>query len=883
MHPSSLLTLFKNRLALPATAFCILTQAVQAADSPYVPPPSPRAIYCFNPGWKFIKQDIPGAEAPAFDDSKWDDVSLPHTYNDVDSYRKLISHGGGDTGEYHGPAWYRKHFKLPAGAKDGKVFVEFEGIRQSAHFFVNGKAVGEFDNGVTACGIDITQLVNFGSDDNVLAVRVDNGKGFDPVTKSGYEWDSNAFNPNYGGLHNNAWLHLTGKVYQTLPLYENLQTTGVYIAPANFSIKDKTCDLTVDSQVRNEADQQVVALSVDVVDADGKLCDSFNGDTSDMVNSQSDDIMATGHLTNVHWWSTTDPYLYDVYTILKVNDKVIDVVKTRTGFRKVEYKGGTGTGGVYINDQFVYLKGYAQRSSDDWAGLGEAYPDWMHDFNAALVRQSNANYIRWMHITPQRIDEEACDRYGIANLCPAGDKEGDVEGPEWDQRVAVMRDSIIYMRNHPGIIGWEAGNNGISGDHMKQMVDLRKQWDPTGGRAMGCRDIKPDADGIAEYYGIMVGQDDSKDKRKLPTDIFRTFSEVRRDKLPYLEAEDFREEAPRGIWDDFSPPSFGFKPGPNDTYSLNSETFCVGRSPSSDGKYASDGAIKRYYDYYSNRISNTDAAHAKWSGYASIYWSDSNADGREDSSEVCRVSGKVDSVRLPKQAFYAYRVMQNDQPDIHIIGHWTYPANTTKTMYVVSNCDSVELFVNNKSVGVISTPTNGYLFPFPSIAWKAGEIRAEGTKGGKVVCEDKIETAGAPSAIKLTPITGPQGLQANGSDVALFDVEVVDDKGERCPTDEARIDFKVDGPCIWRGGVNTAIVGSTNNLYLNTECGINRVSIRSTLTPGTITLTATRDGLKPATVTVESKPVTVTDGLTTEMPQRLPPPVPGAVSSLPGT
>jgi beta-galactosidase len=227
--------------------------------------------------------------------------------------------------------------------------------------------------------------------------------------------------------------------------------------------------------------------------------------------------------------------------------------------------------------------------------------------------------------------------------------------------------------------------------------------------------------------------------------------------------------------------------------------------------------------------------------------------------------------------------MQNDQPDIHIIGHWTYPANTTKTMYVVSNCDSVELFVNNKSVGVASTPTNGYQFTFPSVAWEAGEIRAEGTKNGKVVCEDKIETAGAPSAIKLTPIVGPKGLQADGSDVALFDVEVVDDKGERCPTDEARVDFKVDGPCVWRGGYNSGITGSTNNLYLNTECGINRVAIRSTLTPGTITLTATRDGLKPATVTVESKPVTVTDGLTTEMPQTLPPPVPGAVTSLPGT
>ena len=97
----------------------------------------------------------------------------------------------------------------------------------------------------------------------------------------------------------------------------------------------------------------------------------------------------------------------------------------------------------------------------------------------------------------------------------------------------------------------------------------------------------------------------------------------------------------------------------------------------------------------------TDPAHAKWSGYASIYFSDSNADGRQDSSEVARVSGKVDSVRLPKQAYYVYRVMQNPEPDVHIIGHWTYPTNTVKTIYVAANhCDSVELFVNEKSEGV---------------------------------------------------------------------------------------------------------------------------------------------------------------------------------------
>jgi beta-galactosidase len=532
----------------------------------------------------------------------------------------------------------------------------------------------------------------------------------------------------------------------------------------------------------------------------------------------------------------------------------VDVQKIRTGFRKTEFKGGVGTGGVYINDKFVYLTGYSQRSADDWAGLGEAYPDWMHDYNAQLVRSTHANYIRWMHISPQAVDVRACDKTGIVIVCPAGDKEGDVQGRQWDQRAEVMRDSMIYFRNHPSILFWEAGNTVVTPEHMQQIVALRKQWDPNGGRVAGTRDndtpgpnnaITP----IAEYYGVMIGQDRRTDAITAPGQIFRGYSVDRRDRAPLIETEDFRDEAARRFWDDYSPPFFGFKKGPTDTYHWNSESFCV-------------AAAGRYNDYYINRICNTDPAHSKWAGYASIYWSDSNADGRQDSSEVCRVSGKVDSVRLPKEAYYVYRVVQNPAPDIHIIGHWTYPANTVKTIYVAANhCDAVELFVNGKSLGTCATATNGYIYAFPQVTFVPGKITAVATASGKTVARDEIETAGDPKAIKLTPHVGPKGLQANGSDVVFYDVEVVDAQGRRCPTDDARVDFKVEGPATWRGGYNSGIPHSVNNLYLNTECGINRVAIRSTMNPGLITLTATRDGLAPATCKVESKPFPVKGGL----------------------
>ena len=854
-HPST--HPLKMRLPVLLTALAVAaTMHLSAANTRYVPPASPRVTFNFNPDWKFIRADVTNAEQSAFDDSKWTAVSAPHTYNDTDSYTDIISHSGGDRRAYSGIAWYRKHFKLPAGARDGKVFLEFEGLKQAGRFWVNGQPVGKYENGVTPCGLDLTKFVNFGDKENVIAVKVDNSNDYqEEATGSEFEWMGRAFNPNYGGLNHDIRLHLTGKVYQTLPLHENLKTTGIYIYPSNFSVSNKTCDVTIESQVRNESgDQQSITLSAVVVDADGKVCAKFQSDASDLVSGETEMFKATGHLANAHFWDVNDPHLYDVYSILTVDGKVVDAQKIRTGFRKAEFKGGAGTGGVYLNDQFVWLTGYAQRSSDDWAGLGQAYPDWMHDFNAELVRSTHANYIRWMHISPQRVDVSACDKFGIVEVCPAGDKEKDAQGRQWEQRREVMRDSIIYYRNHPSILFWEAGNTVITADHMRQMVDLRKEFDPNGGRVMGTRGDSNDAANtaltpIAEYYGVMLAQDRRTDALDTPTAIFRAYSAERRDRAPLIETEDFRDEAARRFWDDYSPPHFGFKKGPNDTYSWNSETFCL-------------AAAGRYHAYAINKISNPDPAHSKWSGYASIYWSDSNADGRQDSSEVCRVSGKVDSVRLPKQAYYVYRVMQNDQPDIHIIGHWNYPANTVKTVYVAANhVTTVELFVNGKSKGAVSTPTNGYIFAFTNIAFAPGAIRATGQTSGKTVCQDEIQTAGGAKRVKLTVHTGPGGWRADGSDVAFFDVEVVDAQGRRCPTDEARVDFKLDGPAIWRGGYNSGITNSINNLWLDTECGINRVSIRSTFQPGTITLTATRAGLEPATVKIESHAVEIKDGL----------------------
>ncbi|HJX62600.1 MAG TPA: DUF4982 domain-containing protein [Polyangia bacterium] len=811
--------------------------------------------FSMDPGWQFIKQDATSAQATSFDDSKWTLVSTPHTYNDIDSMRGYTSHSGGDHGLYQGPAWYRKHFKIPTAYQNNKVLIEFERIRQSASFYINGTAVGTYADGVTPCGIDVTGKVTFGDTENVLAVRVDNGGGT-------FYWNANATNPSFGGLVGHVWLHLPGKIYQTYPLFINLATSGTYIYGSNYTnitnntAKGDTGDLTLnaEAEVKNESGSAASAtLGVKVIDpADGSTVTTFSGTATSLSTTAATVVKASGPMTGAKLWSDLYPNLYTVVTTLTVGGTAVNARSTVTGFRKVEFKGGAGTGGIYVNGRFVYLLGFAQRSTNEWAGPGQAVPDWMHDYTAKMIREANSNYIRWMHVAPQKVDIQSFDRYGVISSAPAGDKE--VTNPtdaQWQQRMAIMKPIMIYLRNNPSVFMYEAGNAAVSAAQMADLKTLRDTWDPNGGRGVGDRTMTDTAAiPSCDYFGTMLGNSGYQD--------------AYRDKGPIVETEDYRDEAMRGVWDEYSPPHVGgFIPGATDTYSLNSENFTTGQ-------------VARLNTWLiTSTIRNTSGG--KYSAYASIYFSDSDADGREQSSCVTRVSGKVDVNRIPKEAYYAFRVAGNTKPDIHIVGHWTYPAGTTKTMYVLANnVSSVDLLVNGKSLGKVTKATNGYLYSFASVAFASGTIQAVGyDASGKQVCEHTLTTAGAAAAVKLTPTVGPNGLQADGADFAMFDVEVVDAKGQRVPAtpgpttaatdnqpiNEPKITFTVTGPGTWRGGVNVAMLNSTNNLYLYTECGINRVFIRSQQTAGDITLTASSPGLTSATVTVPSKAVNVVNGL----------------------
>ena len=806
----------------------------------------------FNSAWRLHVGDDTEASQPQFDDSQWQQITLPYAFNGDEAFRKDIVDLT-DT-----IVWYRKTFNVSNPNK--KYFIEFEGVRQGADFYLNGHHLGYSENGVMACGFDLTPYIKEG--ENVIAVRCDNSWTYrSRKHNSRYQWNDRNFNANYGGIPKNVYLHITGKLYQTLPLYSNLGTTGTYVYATDYDVAGKKAVINVESQVRNEdSRERSVSLCAQVIDAEGNVIAVAEGSKVTIPAGETTTLSTKKAAEGLHFWSWGYGYLYTVKTYLKQEDGTeTDCTSVRTGFRKTKF----GEGKIWLNDRVLMMHGYAQRTSNEWPGVGISVPAWLSDYSNDLMVKSGGNLVRWMHVTPWKQDIESCDRVGLIQAMPAGDAEKDVEGPRWAQRTELMRDAIIYNRNNPSILFYECGNESISREHMLEMKAIRDEYDPHGGRAIGSREMLDINE--AEYGGEMLYINKSK-------------------KHPMWAMEYCRDEGLRKYWDEYSYPFHKegdgplYRGKPATDYNHNMDQFAV-------------EMVRRWYDYWLERPGTGTRVS---SGGVKIVFSDTNTHHRGESNY--RMSGVTDAMRIPKDAFFAHQVMwsgwvDDEKEQTYIVGHWNYDwnkdegnsklitQNSKLTKYVVSTADEVELFLNGKSLGK-GQRSYHYLHTFEGIPYEPGTLTAVGYTNGVKTSEYTLETAGKPHHLKLTAIENPEGMKADGADMALLQVEVVDEKGRRCPLDDRMIQFSLSGEGQWIGGIGTRnnkethqtdstkrdglldssdtkntsdnYVGST---LLPVECGVNRVLVRSTTNAGTIRLTASAEGMEPATIELSTSAV----------------------------
>jgi hypothetical protein len=366
---------------------------------------------------------------------------------------------------------------------------------------------------------------------------------------------------------------------------------------------------------------------------------------------------------------------------------------------------------------------------------------------------------------------------------------------------------------------------------MKEMLDIKNTYDPYGGRAIGSREMLDSK--IAEYGGEMLYINKSA-------------------KIPFWATEYSRDEGLRKYWDEFTPPFHKNGEGGTTHQNVNG-TKVADASPYNRNQdtHAIEN-VERWYDYWEMRPGTGQRVN---SGGVNIIFSDSNTHYR--GQENYRRSGEVDAMRIPKDNYYAHQVIwdgwvDTEKPQAHIVGHWNYENEVTKDITVISTADVVELFVNNLSLGK-GIQSKKFLFTFKNIQFKPGIIKAIGYDlKGKKVCENQIQTAGKPYSLKLTTIERPGGTLANANDLAIIQVEVVDNKGNRCPTALNMIDFEVKGNGTFVGGIAQGPDNYIGASSLPVECGVNRIMVRSTNKEGIIDIKASSKDLKSDAIAVKT-------------------------------
>jgi beta-galactosidase len=818
----------KHKTVIRVCVFVLLTAALCVAET-YSGEPSNRVkINLGATPWKFIKSDPPTAQNPAISDLTWKTVGIPHTWNDTDSYTNR--EGGGATGDiYGGTCWYRKHFTLDNTYAGRKILIEIEGAHLGAAVYINGGFIHGNSalnpNATHVIGfigfvVDITDSVKFGGADNVLAVRVGTGGFFN---YPGFSIDYRFGQGDYG-LFRPVWLHIMDKVHVPLNVYSVVNNWGTYVAAVTAS--EASATIRIMTHVQNETKAgQTVTLTTKVVDATHTVI--VTKDSSQVVPPESSVIFdQTCDIAGPHLWYPTSstfgkPYMYKVYHVVKVGGATVDVFESPLGIRVITWDKDFPV----INGHQHYLWGGASRY--DYPALGTAVPEEQQWRDAKIMAECGGNLWRPGHSTHSPEFTAACDAYGIMLVQPSGELEGTFSTPQITPDKATLkaechRDMIVRDRNNPSILAWEVSNAGIDHAFAAQLKTIETTWDPVHTRAQSDRG------------GSNANMDIA--------DIIACSS---------------------------SGCEIGMKNGHPEKPCWGAEAWGGMRA----SRFAYDYELALAGDYVQNW---KKSKQVKCFGLVQWYMCETPGESGqflEGGTPRSFGTSMMDFNRIPKLLYYIFQscwTPYSIKPVVALAHHWN--RSGTVRVNAFSNCPSVRLRINNADQGV-KTPNpwmgtgdgkdqNTTQLPFQcwwDVAWQAGTLRAEGLDaGGTVVCFDEKKTSGAPDHIVLSvepPLVKPDGdtfkITANGSDAAFILAKVVDANGVWCPTASNLITFSVTGAAgSYRGGSDQFVTAGKPLSYhspydpeLSAEGGMCKVAVRSTFTPGSVTVEATGAGL----------------------------------------
>jgi beta-galactosidase len=402
---------------------------------------SVREAINFNVGWRFIKQDINGAEAIDFDDTTWSIVNLP----DGLELLPLAASGGVN---YQGPVWYRKHF-TPSDALEGKkVMLHFEGIMGKSKIWINGQLVRENFGSYYPIHIDISEYLTIGKN-NVIAVRPDNSN--DRLYPPGKPQETLDFTY-FGGIYRDVWLITHNDIYVTHPLaVDKIAGGGVFVHYERLT--EESVDVLVEVDVANDGNSKKVLLELQLKDQNGSVV-AVTKKAIAVGKMRSKKAGLEFSVKNPELWSPDHPYLYNLQlTITDKNGKTLDAFRKRIGIRILEMKGKDG---LFLNGKRYPVKLIGANRHQDFAHIGHALPNNLHYRDAVKLRQTGMRVIRSAHFVQDPAFMDACDALGLFTVTTIpGWQYWNTQPIFMERMLKDVRNLFRLERNRPSVLLWE--------------------------------------------------------------------------------------------------------------------------------------------------------------------------------------------------------------------------------------------------------------------------------------------------------------------------------------------------------------------------------------------------------------------------------------------
>lgn len=745
-----------------------------------------------------------------FDDSAWRSVDLPHDWAVelpfVDA-PNLAVHGSKPLGrEFPDTSigWYRRVFDLSAEDAGKRVVVEFDGIFRNAMVVFNGFYMGTNLSGYAPCRFDLTDFANYGGK-NVLTVRADATLG------EGWFYEG-------AGIYRHAWLTKTAPVH--------IAHWGVFVQT---EVRGSQAIISASTEIANESDADANChVTASIVDPNGNTVATMSSEPADIAAWKRHTFGAKATIDHPSLWSLEEPHLYRLITTIESNGQIVDREETPFGIRTIRFDADKG---FFLNGTPVKMQGTCNHQ--DHAGVGSALPDRLQYYRVQRLKDMGCNAYRTSHNPPTPELLDACDRLGMLVMDETRMMSSDPEGLSELERM-IRRD-----RNHPSVVIWSLGNEEPSQGHprgariMTTMKRLARKLDPTrpvtmamnwgwGEGVSGVVDVQGfNYAGAGGNGGLDMGKNIDAFHAKFP-------------QQPTVGTESASDYSTRGIY------VTDKQKGYVSAYDVNHPGYTL--------------PLEGCWKVFAERAFL--AGSFGWTGF----------DYRGEPSPygwpcVSSHFGAIDTCGFPKDDYFYYQSVWLPKPMLHLFPHWNWAGKEGQPIEVwcYTNLDSVELFLNGKSLG--SQRVEKYSHVQCNVNYAPGVLEARASKNGKVLVTEKRETTGAPQAIVLRPDRSK--IAADGEDVSVVAVEIVDAHDRIVPIAMNEISFELDGPgrIIGVGNGDPSChepdkPSSSAAAKRSAFNGLCMIFVQSLKQPGAIQLSASSPGLQNAALTIHTNAAT---------------------------